>query len=238
MVALWLLASLAGTARATMFDAVSDFDLGQNPSGPWSYLIDSGSGPQLMPRTWPGSTPGLQGWDNAGTQPYWSGILKNTSGTTLTYNGGNTVQPTDVLYLDPQYNRVIVRWTAPSAGTWSATGFFETVDRNFHGGYIAPACQIFENGTTVVESVQLSTAPGYTDAFSKQFAFQAGDKLDFSVGCLGDFAFQGTGLNVQISTVPEPSNLLAGGMAALLLAGVVRLRRKAGRPETAHPVNG
>jgi hypothetical protein len=206
------------------YDLVSDFTQDQNPNGQWSYLWASPNQPlQLMQHGW-SVDPGLATRDNAGTTPYYSGIDKNITGSTYTYNGGNTVQPVDVLYVDPQYNTIAIRWTAPQAGTWSVSGKFETIDKNFHSGYIAPLLQVLQ-GTTVLSSGTLSTVWGSTMPFSFLLDMQAGQTLDFKVACQGDYAWQGTGLAAQITAVPEPATCVAGVLMVLPLAvGFLRKR--------------
>lgn len=200
---------------AAVNNAVNDFSLSSNPSTPWSYRYDlAGSAPLLSTQVSYMSGQ-LAGWSNGGTDPSWAGILKNTTSDDLTYNSGNTVQPNDVLYMDPQSSSVAVRWTAPSTGLWLIDGWFEAIDIPQNH----PRVEVLLNSTTVLYSLTAMSSYGQTLPFSWTRSLQAGDILDFVVlvAANGDWTAQGTGLAVEISDVPEPTTLviwsLLGGLA-------------------------
>ena len=195
---------------ATVFSAVDDFSSSSNPTPPWSYLYDNGAGPQLLTVTPTGMPAGLSGWWNGIALPNAVSVFKNNTGAPLTYNGGNTVQPSDVLYVDPENYSAIVRWTAPSAGMWSIGGRFEGIDVPPH----SPKLEILENSTTVLLGPTTVSSYGQVVPFGNTLDLQPGDTIDFIVAlpASGDYTFLGTGLAANISLVqgdiPEPSALL------------------------------
>ena len=217
------------TTQLTAYDAVSDFSTAANPNGQWSYLGSTSNGlvPLSSTALTESATNTLQ-WGNGPSAPDWVGMVKNTSSSTLVYNSGNTAQPANVLYLDPQSLDADVRWTAPSAGLWAISGYFETVNRNYPGNYLPPYLEVAENSNVVWGRTTLGTTWGTTAPFSLQLALQPGDTIDFSVASENGVItqWQGTGLAAQITSVPEPATLTLLATALLGLGGFLFVRRR------------
>ena len=126
-----LLAS-SGVARATTYNALNDFSITYgNPNGVWSYgegtagtneftaFIVKGSDPDVLGRStfWRTTDPNLGA----------PAVIKNTLGTAFT--AATAVFPTNVLDFHPGVaDDVIIRFTAPTSGTYSYSGLFEILD--------------------------------------------------------------------------------------------------------------
>jgi hypothetical protein len=149
-------------------------------------------------------------------------VLKNTTSSALDVVG--TVHfPNDVLLLHPgadgQY--AIVRFTAPTAATYSVSGIFVGLDN--------------QNRTTTDDHIYTSTdnlysasvnSSTYSHAFSFTKVLAADETLDFSVGYGPDsLYYDSTGLSATISPTPEPGFywLMSLGLAGL---GTVVIRRR------------
>jgi len=113
----------------------------------------------------------------------------------------------------------VVRWTAPSAGTFSISGFFEGID---------PAPTTTDVHVLLDGSTHLFD--GSIGSFNVPLLFNltrtlaAGDTIDFAVGVGSDGSFidDSTGLSATIvssSTVPEPTTLALLASCLAMLAG-------------------
>jgi hypothetical protein len=160
----------------------------------WSYLYEqNGSAPQLL--EYHGSPPtGVNGWWDGNQTPYLGAIEKNTTGSTIT--SGTIVYPPNLLHMDPQGDTAIVRWTAPSTGTWNISGLFQGTDTNTQ----AHPVEILENSSTVLLSPTSIASFGQQVPFSDKVTLNKGDTIDFMV-LTGPttFAFLSTGLTATIS---------------------------------------
>ena len=139
--------------------------------------------------------------------------MKNTTASTVTISG-TVVLPPNLLNMDPVINKSdITRWTAPSAGTWSISGFFQGVDTSQHSHTV----ELLENSTTMLLAPTTISSYGQTVNFTADISLAKGDTIDFLVNGAALFTDLGTGLSatIQLSSVPEPSSLVLG-----LIAGV------------------
>jgi hypothetical protein len=163
------------TAQPT-YDAVSDFSIVANPNDVWSYLYEqNGSAPQLLETINPYNPTGINGWWDGNQMPYAVGIDKNTTGSTIT--SGTIVWPPNLLRMDPESYTAIVRWTAPSTGTWKISGLFQGDDTNTQDHPV----EILENSTTVLLSATSLTSFGQQVPFSDKVTLNKGDTIDFIV---------------------------------------------------------
>ena len=204
--------TLAGTDAITgipiilnSYNAVNDFSITSgNPNGLWSYLAAG------TPLSLTGDNPqGILYWWNGGALPNYASINENISGSIIPVD----FRP-DHLNLDPQsLANVMVRFTAPTAGTYVITGDFLATDE---GAEHTHAVQILDDGTAVLSGSISSTDQDIP--FSLTETLNAGDTIDFVVdtGSGGDFSYLGTGLS---ATVTE----LGAGGSELNNAGTINV---------------
>ena len=121
----------------------------------------------------------------------------NHTGTTFFYNVG-VLQPASVLALHPSCTGKlsVVRWTAPTAGSFNVVGLFQGIDTRGTSTDV----HVLQNSTTALLTSNI-TGFGAQVAFSFTVSFAAGDTLDFVVGwgADGDYNDDSTGLAVTIT---------------------------------------
>lgn len=227
-----LMGAMSTQAKATVYDAVNDFSISQNPNGPWAYGTGTGGSTfALMPNAESNgfAGPNFQYWQVS--NPVYSVPLigKNIGGSTLT--SGTVVIPTGELLIHPgQATDVIVQWTAPTAGTYSYAGGFELLDIN-PTGVIG---EVFKDGTQLYSGLltgpgadQATLTPGQAESFAGLVTLNAGDTLSFVVNNDGNFLDDSTGLTATISAVPLPAALPMFGAVVAGLGGLAAMRRRA-----------
>lgn len=220
-----------GAAQAATFSAAGDFNSITNPNGAWSYgsyatLDDPSSFAALTTPTANVFGLGLSGYTGSGS----FAVAKNETGAVL--DSGTPTYPVDSLILHPGTSgeQAVVRWTAPTAGTYAVTGGFYAADFDPVG-----------NSTTVDGSVYRNAVEEFTGAvvgftapnalFALSLGVVAGDTIDFVVGYGSDLSwlYDSTELRATIestmSPVPVPAALPLF-LAGLLGLGVMARRRK------------
>jgi hypothetical protein len=226
---------ISGTSSATTYNDASGFSA-SNPSGPWSYG-DGTTGSSFTPYSvFSTSCIGFTGascWEPPTLTLGVPLVVVNNTGSTL--NAGTVVFPSGVLLVHPgPATDSIVRWTAPTSGTASISGFFELLDTK-PTGVIG---EIFDNGTEVFSGTLTSpgathpSTTGESEAFSFTLAVNAGDVISFGVNNDRNFLDDSTGLEANIITsgpggstsVAEPATLTLFGAGILGLG--LRSRRK------------
>jgi hypothetical protein len=190
----------------TSFDAVADFSITDNPHGVWSYGAYSAFQTTLPLYTVAEqNSGGVTGLDirNFGgflAPPY---IIHNSSSENIGDQFGDTIPPT-LLDLHPttsQYS--VVRWNAPTTGSYSITGRFEGLQHGLPAGTTTDVHVLLNGASIFDDSV---SGFGATAPFAGIQSLNANDLLDFVVGYgpgIGDSAqdHDDTGLAATISPV-------------------------------------
>jgi hypothetical protein len=222
----------APASAAVIYDAVNDFH-GGVATGTWSYGTGTGGlsfTPMTVFSTACEGAAGISCWQTPTPVDRVPLVAKNMTGSTVfIYN--TVVQPTDVLNVHPgPVSDAIVRFTAPTSGLYSLTGFFETLDTKPNGVVLS----LFHNNASLGALPFLGAAavapgtPGGSISINLGLNLVAGDRVDFVVNNGGSYYNDSTGLSATFSTggVPEPTTwaLMIGGFG---LAGAALRRRRA-----------
>jgi hypothetical protein len=210
----------SGSARATTYNAVNDFSLASNPNGVWSYLA-SGT-PLGTPAVNFGGASGLDAWWSAEAEPNSESVFKNITSSPVTLL--TIVVPPGYLGMDPESSSNIdVRFTAPSAGTYTISGSFLGIDLDENPHPV----EVLDNGAVVFSGTM--GAYGQSDSFTLSESVHRGDVLDFESLTGSTYSYLSTGLAVTITpagaTTPEPASLLISGIG-LVGFSLLRFRRR------------
>jgi hypothetical protein len=137
------------------------------------------------------------GWWNNLALPDSCYIDKNYSGSNIL--SGTVALDTDTLHIDPQSYASIVRFTAPSNGTYQVAGLFRLQDTGTHAHNLS----ILLNTNITVFYINTSSGQynsNYT--FSFPCTLNQGQTLDFIVSLSGTYQNLGTGLKATITPAP------------------------------------
>ena len=222
-------------ARAGLvFNAVADFSLASNPNGPWSYLSDDGSGPQLLTEAVINfATDGADAWFNGLAGPNAVATIRNVTDNPISIPVSTvqpvplpafTVLPPNLLGMDPESAKSdITRWTAPSAGTWSISGLFQSIVTTD----LSHTVEILENSSTVLLAPTVVSPLNQTVDFGASVSLAKGDTIDFIVDGMPVFADFSTGLSatIELTSVPEPSTMILAIVGSFMLGGAACFRR-------------
>jgi hypothetical protein len=201
-------------AVAASYDAVADFST-VSSTGLWSYGFGITGSSFTAATVGGGCGPDIFCWQPDSTSLGTPLIGLNTTAGNLLFPTGWI--PNDMLDLHPGQTGAedaIVRFTAPTAGTYSFNGMFGTIGYDATGvlalGY-GPAGLLFSGSLP-------SASPGVgqfgsTFAFAGTVALAAGDVVDFGVNNAGLFFGDSTMMSLTVSNVPEPASW------AMLIAG-------------------
>ena len=233
------------------YNAVRDFSLvtPQDTNQTWQYGYTAANGTGFTNYDTLGQLTGTVGGVTKTGNPKWypSGqpmsVLLNSSGGTLDYNIG-TQQPVDELAMFPNGNgqKSIVRWKAPSAGTYQVSGLFEgiesaggatTSDATIVKNVDASNPLLFSTGVPTPNPIppMQNPAVNFINGFGTQAPFSfaitlaAGDTLDFRVGwgSNGTYDYDGTGFKATITAITP-------AVAAPVPPGLVSWWRGEGNP--------
>ncbi len=142
-------------------------------------------------------------------------VAKNILGGTIdTYD--TVVFPSNVLNVHPGPSTdSIVRFTAPTTGSYRISGFFELLDINPSGVIVSiyTAGNFDGSATLTGPAAVFPDMVGGAAAFGGVRFLTAGQTVDFGVNNDGSFFNDSTGLSATLTTVPEPATWL------LMIAG-------------------
>jgi hypothetical protein len=209
-----------------VYSAAGDFSATNNStSTTWQYGYATLASPNtFILSTSNGTSANMNWWVNnfLVTTP---SIIYNPTQTAYS-NGTYTIQSGQLaLHPGPSGERAIVRFKAPTTGTYAMNASFSGIDSH----PTTTDVQILKNGVSIYSGSINSY--GGTASSSQNVALAAGDTLDFAVGwgANGNHGWDMTGLSATLS-VPEPSTLFLASSAALMVIAVWLLRRTVSNP--------
>lgn len=225
-----LLGVVTSGCIAETWDATKDFGP-SNPNGAWSYGYGvTGTSFTLYSIYNPdcGQLPGWVCWQPPINHMGAPLVGFNTTGDWL--NWWTLVIPPDVLLLHPGPSPAedsIVQWTAPMAGAYSISGFFEILDTDPTGifGFVFDNDTLLYSGELIGPPAQHpDQVGGREDFFFPALNLNKGDVISFAVNYDGNYFFDSTGFNATIDTIPEPGSLALLGSGLLGLGVFLRTR--------------
>jgi len=194
----------ASSAANSLSDAVLDFSITANPNGLWSYGFASSLGGtfSVHETAQPNYVPGIDRWATPSIDPV-LGVAKNTTASPIGGTPATFTYPPDMLQMHPAFDGTyeIVRWTAPTSGTFLFQGEFAGLD--IVTSVADTDVHILRNLTTDLLPTTVLHGLGTQQTFSLTRTVSTGDTFDFAVG-KGPSGFHqndSTGLKVTISKV-------------------------------------
>jgi len=218
-------------ASAYAWDVSNDFSTGSNPNGEWAYggwwdnVFHSGTS-----ITDHRGYAGLNGWGNEDDAPtyYTPYVVQNTNSSTIENLFGAFDLASQAVYMHPgnQGDEGTIRWTAPSAGSYSVSLTFTKLDL-VNGAPLDTQIVSIYQGSTLLGSSTLS-ASNQLWTFSQQLTFAQEQQLFLRVAADGSYDGDSTGVYGSITPVPEPGSLLALGSGFVGAIGCVLRKRHQG----------
>lgn len=203
-------------ARTDLGTSVANLATATNPNGAWSYgyraTLD-GPGLTLMTDKFQDTTVSLTG-DGGWRGPFTPGggfLFPNVIYRASIADALRVNPPVGTAGATPSPANLVIRWTAPSAGTFDLSTTFAYVGNGSGDGIQG---YVYRGTTQLFDSGVLSTNPSVSSQSSASFtspplALSSGESIDFVVNRGGAGENDQTNFNAVIS-VPEPS------LAALL----------------------
>jgi sugar lactone lactonase YvrE len=177
------------------YDATADFSSTSNPNGVWSYGWSQSRGATFNLYSTPTTNDGLDFW------------ISNSSGPSVWYNPtsasitiGTVTIPAKTLGGHPgsQGENTVVRWTAPTNGTYQINAVFWGDDFT---GPTTTDVAVLHNGKTLYASEVTGYGSSSDQSYTATVSANAGDTVDFSVGygTDGNFFYDSTGVSAVIT---------------------------------------
>jgi len=213
-----------------VYNPVTDFSPSSNPNGVWSLGSEGALGGSLTPFSTPNAnctTANYQTWNNGGLCTSGPSVANNATGAPFVGDGGSMTQQTTELSMNPSSTQfTIVRWTAPSAGVWSISGFFRAIDTQM--AVQGSDVHVLVNGTVVYSA----GAFGFLlqQPINLTEVLPLGGTVDFAVGnggFPGNAIHQFIGLTTAINAAPEPGSMILIGIGSAILVAVRKRRARA-----------
>ncbi len=223
-----------GQANADIiYDPAASFSTTNNPNGVWRYGWSQTLGSAFTLDTFFQRLDGiLPEWGGNLTRDGNPGIYHNDTGSaqtvaTLTMPAGSLAEHPGV---GGQY--ALLRFTAPSSGTYSIAGSFSGFD---FAGPTTTDVHVLVDGVSRFDGAIVGFGPDSAAPFRVNLPLVSGETVDFAVGTGSDgsFAFDMTGLATRVTqvippqAVPEPVSLGPFGVGSRVLLGYAwRPRRR------------
>jgi hypothetical protein len=199
LAALALGAATNAAAQVTSWDAAGDFSAVSNPNGPWSYGWSATRGSGFNLDTLTTNIIGVDAWNYSSTQVE-PDVFHNGTSTIIAPAGTNPIPAGGLAFHPgPSGQNAIVRWTAPSTGSYTVAATFTGRD-NARGTTTDVA--VLSNGVTIWSG----EVDGYLAMQSypaSVLTLNAGETIDFTVGfgTDGNYSYDSTGLSANISLI-------------------------------------
>ena len=174
----------------SLYDATADFSLSQNPNGPWTAGWTSTLGSAFNPfTTGAAASNGFQVWNSPAIDTTGLSFAKNLGAVQYGIPTGSLT-----LHPGPQNQYAVLRFTAPSTGTYDLSAQFFTGDSG------DTDANILLNGNAS-SPLMYAVTTGGNPVFAKQITLNAGDTLDFVVGSKGSYFSDNTPINIRLTQV-------------------------------------
>lgn len=199
----------------------NSFSFDSNPSGDLSYGYTTSLGGEMTLHASHEALSGVGFWrtDLSAGAP---GMGYNPTGAPVAFNGGGIIVPalSWLLHPGPSGQIEVVRYTAPSAGSFLVSGWFAGADTSG----TTTDVHVLLNGSSLFNGIVSGYGDGSRVLFNTSVTLNAGDFLDFAVGANGGFISDSTAMTASLTAVPEPAGL--GCVAALGMVGVAAWHRR------------
>jgi len=197
LAALVIGAATSAAAQATSWTAAGDFSAVSNPNGAWSYGWSASRGSGFNLDTVATTVSGVDVWNYSSTQVE-PDVFHNGTSDTIAPAGTNPIPAGGLAFHPgPSGQNAIVRWTAPSAGSYALAATFTGRDdvgmTSTDVAVLANSAELWSGEVTGYLATQSYRA--------SRLNLNAGDVVDFTVGygTDGSYSYDTTGLSADIS---------------------------------------